>query len=105
LRALGPDDAIALAAVSESRVHDRYNPVPDGVAEAQAYIPRALSKPAAGQRHPFVLARRGRLVGVALQRHAFDVWRAHPVSLCTDERNRASTTRARLEALLASHRA
>jgi len=88
LRALGPDDAIALAAVSESRVHDRYNPVPDGVAEAQAYIPRALSKPAAGQRHPFVLARR-----------------AHPVSLCTDERNRASTTRARLEALLAAHRA
>jgi N-acetyltransferase len=64
LRALRPDDANALAfAAAESREHYRYNPVPDGLAEAQAYIARALAQRVAGERHPFAIVWRGRIVG------------------------------------------
>jgi RimJ/RimL family protein N-acetyltransferase len=64
LRSLSLDDAPALAdASSESREHYRFNPVPDGFDATVAYIERALAQKAAGQRHPFTILWRGRIVG------------------------------------------
>ena len=64
LRPLRPTDAPALAAASgESRDHYRYNPVPDGLEAAQGYVERALSMKAAGQRYPFAIEWRDRVVG------------------------------------------
>lgn len=54
----------ALAAASgESREHYRYNPVPDGVSGAEEYTERALASKARGQRYPFAISFRGRIVG------------------------------------------
>jgi len=64
LRPLARGDAEALAAAAaESRDQYRYSPVPDGVAETAAFIERALSGRAAGERYPLAVQWRGRLVG------------------------------------------
>ena len=54
--------ALALAA-SESREHYRFNPVPNGETEARRYIERALGQCAEGQRLPFAVMWRDRIVG------------------------------------------
>ena len=64
LRSMEAGDAAALAeAAAESREHYGYNPVPNGLAEAEAYIERALQQREAGQRYPFTILRRGRVIG------------------------------------------
>jgi RimJ/RimL family protein N-acetyltransferase len=64
LRPLREADAPTLAAAStESREHYRFNPVPDGLTQTQAYIERALRAKAEGRRYPFTLSWRGRIVG------------------------------------------
>lgn len=64
LRALSMDDAEALAtAAAASREHYRYNPVPQGLGEAQHYIARALRQRDAGQRWPFTILWQDRVVG------------------------------------------
>ncbi len=64
LRPLTFADVPALAAASgESREHYRYNPVPDGVREVEEYIARALASKARGQRYPFAISFRDRIVG------------------------------------------
>lgn len=55
-------EALALAA-SESREHYRFNPVPDGLLEARAYVVHALDSRDAGLRYPFVIEWRSRIVG------------------------------------------
>jgi RimJ/RimL family protein N-acetyltransferase len=64
LRPLEESDAAALAAASaESRENYRFNPVPNGAREAEAYISRALAAKAAGARYPFAVEWRSRIVG------------------------------------------
>jgi RimJ/RimL family protein N-acetyltransferase len=64
LRPLERADAAALAAASgESRESYRFSPVPDGLAEAEAYVEHALKQKAAGERYPFAVERQGRIVG------------------------------------------
>lgn len=64
LRPLSMEDASTLAlAAAESREHYGFNPVPDGVCEAQAYVVRALSQRDGGARMPFVIVFRGQIVG------------------------------------------
>jgi len=64
LRPLSHDDVPALAAASgESRAHYQYNPVPDGVQGAAAYVEHALVSKANGLRYPFAISYRGRIVG------------------------------------------
>lgn len=64
LRPLTLDDVPALAAASgESREHYRYNPVPEGLQGSATYVERALSSKARGQRYPFAIEWRGRVVG------------------------------------------
>lgn len=64
LRPLSMDDAACLAtAAAESREHYRFNPVPDGPEEAQRAIERALRQRDAGQRLPFTILWRDRVVG------------------------------------------
>jgi len=64
LRPLLVSDAAALAlAGGESREHYRYNPVPDGLADAEAWIAHALAARDAGARYPFVIEWQGRVVG------------------------------------------
>jgi RimJ/RimL family protein N-acetyltransferase len=64
LEPLRPDHAGALAAAAaESREHYMFNPVPDGAEEAATYIERALRQRASGQRYPFAIGLRGRIVG------------------------------------------
>ncbi|MFI5356647.1 MAG: GNAT family N-acetyltransferase [Opitutales bacterium] len=64
LRPLSPDDAAALAlAAAESREHYGFNPVPEGLAGAHAYIVKALAARAEGRRLPFAILWRGRVVG------------------------------------------
>jgi len=64
LRPLLDEDAPALAAASaESREHYRFNPVPDGLTQTQAYIARALRGKAEGQRYPLTVIWRDRVVG------------------------------------------
>jgi RimJ/RimL family protein N-acetyltransferase len=66
LRPLQRTDAAALAdAAAESRDSYRFNPVPDGLSEAHAYIDRALSRKAVGLRYPFAIQWRGRVVGTS----------------------------------------
>jgi RimJ/RimL family protein N-acetyltransferase/5'-deoxynucleotidase YfbR-like HD superfamily hydrolase len=64
LRPLARDDAEALAlAASENRQHYQYTPVPDGMAQARAYIERALRMRAGRQRYAFAVVWNGRVVG------------------------------------------
>ena len=64
LRPLVLDDAAALAeAASESREHYRFNPVPEGLDSARAYIDRALRQRREGRRMPFTVLWRNRVVG------------------------------------------
>lgn len=64
LRPLRADDAEALAAASgESRASYQWNPVPNGLAEAHKYIARALTMKARGQRFPFAVEWKQRVVG------------------------------------------
>src|SRR5690348_8043666 len=64
LRPMKETDAEALAAAAaESREHYRFNPVPNGLASAEAYISRALAGKAAGARYPFSVEWCGRIVG------------------------------------------
>ena len=64
LRPMSVDDAEAFAAAaSESREHYRFNPVPDGLAEARGYIERALRQRDDGRRMPFTILWRNRVVG------------------------------------------
>lgn len=64
LRPLVGSDAAALAlAGSEGREHYRFNPVPDGLADAESWVARALGSREAGARYPFVIEWQGRLVG------------------------------------------
>lgn len=51
------------AAAAESREHYRYNPVPDGESGARSYVHRALDMHASGQRIPFAIVWKGRVVG------------------------------------------
>lgn len=64
LRPLSMDDAEALAtAAAESREHYRFIAVPNGLEEARYVIERALSQRDAGQRLPFTIVWRHRVVG------------------------------------------
>lgn len=64
LRPLSVDDAEALAlAASESREHYRFNPVPDGLNGATAYVGRALRQRDEGWRIPFTILWGERVVG------------------------------------------
>ena len=64
LRPLTRVDVTALAAASgESREHYQYNPVPEGVQGAAAYVEHALASKANGSRYPFAISFRDRVVG------------------------------------------
>jgi RimJ/RimL family protein N-acetyltransferase len=64
LRPLELADAEALAAATaESRATYGFNPVPDGVEDAHAYIRRSLDLKRKGERYPFCTLWRGRPVG------------------------------------------
>jgi RimJ/RimL family protein N-acetyltransferase len=64
LRPLELGDVAALvAAASESRASYGYNTVPDGVAETQQYVQRALADRERGFRMPFTTLWNGRVVG------------------------------------------
>jgi RimJ/RimL family protein N-acetyltransferase len=64
LRPLTVDDAAALAAAAaESREHYRLTFVPDGVEDSRAFIERAHRQRDAGQRLPFAVVWRDRVVG------------------------------------------
>jgi RimJ/RimL family protein N-acetyltransferase len=64
LRPLRVEDAAVLTeAGSESRESYGYNPVPGSLDEATAYIARAMRQKAAGQRIPFAIVWRDRVVG------------------------------------------
>jgi N-acetyltransferase len=64
LRPLTAADVSDLAAASsESREHYLYNPVPDGPLAAAAYVERALAGKACGQRYPFAIVWRDRVIG------------------------------------------
>lgn len=64
LRPLVQADAPLLAlASSESRATYLYNPVPEGLDEAAAYIARALDQQARSERIPFAVVYRARVVG------------------------------------------
>jgi RimJ/RimL family protein N-acetyltransferase len=75
LRPLERGDAAALAAAAaESRESYRFNPVPDGLADAEEYIEQALAQNAAGQRYPFAVQWRSRVVGTTSY-YDFQPWR------------------------------
>lgn len=64
LRPLLMEDVAALAAAaSESRQHYLFNPVPDGLAQTQNYVDRALGQFERRERIPFVIEFHGRVVG------------------------------------------
>ena len=64
LRPLTLADAEALAqAAGESREQYRFNPVPSGLEESRSYIELALRQQAAGERMPFAIVWRGKVVG------------------------------------------
>ncbi len=64
VRPLAVDDAGALAAAAaESREHYQFNPVPEGLDGARAYIDRALRERDEGKRMPFAILWRQRVVG------------------------------------------
>jgi RimJ/RimL family protein N-acetyltransferase len=75
LRPLESGDAPALAAAAaESRASYVYNPVPDGVADAEAYIEHALRQRAHGERYPFAVLWRDRIVGTTSY-YDYQPWR------------------------------
>lgn len=75
LRPLRDDDAPSLAqAAAESRESYQYSPVPDGLAETQASVERALQARAAGDRYPFAVEWGGRVVGTTSY-YDFQPWR------------------------------
>jgi RimJ/RimL family protein N-acetyltransferase len=64
LRPLEREDAAGLtAAAGESRASYGLSPVPKGLEETTAYVERALRGKAAGQRYPFTIIWRDRVVG------------------------------------------
>jgi N-acetyltransferase len=64
LRPLALADVDALtSAAAESRDSYAYTPVPNGPAEARAYVEHALEQRAAGERHAFAIEWRKRVVG------------------------------------------
>jgi RimJ/RimL family protein N-acetyltransferase len=64
LRPLSSDDApVLVAAASESREHYGFSSVPNGLDESQRWIEKALNQRDAGQRLPFVIHWRDRIVG------------------------------------------
>ena len=64
LRPLSLDDVAALdTAASESRAHYGFSVVPDGRESMRAYVGRFLKQHAAGDRLPFAIVLRGRVVG------------------------------------------
>jgi RimJ/RimL family protein N-acetyltransferase len=64
LRPLLASDLEALAqAAAESRASYTFTPVPDGLAATRAYVNKALAAASAGERMPFVIVRRERIVG------------------------------------------
>jgi RimJ/RimL family protein N-acetyltransferase len=64
LRPLVAQDAPALAAAAaEDRNNYGFNPVPDGIAEAEAHIANALRQQSEGERMPFSILWRERVVG------------------------------------------
>lgn len=64
LRPLVAEDARALAvAAAEDRQSYGFNPVPDGFAEAEAYVANALQQQSLGERMPFAILWKGRIVG------------------------------------------
>jgi RimJ/RimL family protein N-acetyltransferase len=80
LRPLTLDDAGALAsAAAGSREHYRYSPVPDGMEQARAYVSDALGAVAAGQRYPFAVIWKDRVVGTTSYAH-FEPWAWPPGS-------------------------
>ena len=64
LRPLAAQDVEAFAvAAAEDRKNYRFNPVPNGSAEAEAYIAKALRQQSEGERMPFVILWKERVVG------------------------------------------
>jgi N-acetyltransferase len=64
LRPLVAQDVQGLAvAAAEDRKNYRFNPVPNGPAEAEAYIARALQQQSEGERMPFAILWKERVVG------------------------------------------
>lgn len=64
LRPLVAQDVEALAAAAaEDRSNHRFNPVPDGLAETEAYIAKALREQSEGERMPFAILWKERVVG------------------------------------------
>jgi RimJ/RimL family protein N-acetyltransferase len=64
LRPLAAQDVDAFAVVAaEDRKNYRFNPVPNGLAEAEAYISKALRQQSEGERMPFVILWKDRVVG------------------------------------------
>ncbi len=64
LRPLALQDVDALAvAAAEDRRNYRFSPVPDGPAEAEAYVAKALLQQAEGERMPFAILWQERVVG------------------------------------------
>jgi N-acetyltransferase len=59
---LADTDSLAVAA-AESRTSYLFTPVPEGPAQAKAYIEQALRQRDAGLRYPFAILWHGRLVG------------------------------------------
>jgi RimJ/RimL family protein N-acetyltransferase len=75
LRPLALEDAPALAAAAaESRDTYAWTPVPDGLAAAEAYVAIALRQRAAGERHPFAVVWRDRVVG-STSYYEYATWR------------------------------
>jgi RimJ/RimL family protein N-acetyltransferase len=61
-------------AASESREHYAWTPVPDGLEDTERYIATALAARASGQRFPFAVQWRGRLVG-STSYYDYQPWR------------------------------
>lgn len=75
LRPLAREDAAALAAAAaESRENYGLSPVPDGLAEAEAYIEYALKQKAAGERYAFAVEWQGKVAGTTSY-YDFQPWR------------------------------
>ena len=66
LRALEPSDAPLLAqAASESRETYQFSPVPQGDESARDYVRKALNQKTAGERFPYAIIWRNRVVGTS----------------------------------------
>ena len=74
LRPIAAEDAVALAeAGAESREHYPVTAVPNGLAETQAAVAKALQARADGQRYPFAIEWRGRVVGTTSYMN-YELW-------------------------------